>query len=130
MQVSATVNSIHDRLYLVRRVRPMATMAATICSRTEMIRRISKTMTAAFRPEGSGPVKIQNSREAEHAGAGFLLRQRRAGEKPEGTGLAAAIRTGDRMRDAPVSGRISRTGLRQGRPRAPYSAPRTSEAEE
>ena len=30
MHVRATVNSIHERLYLVRRIRPIATMAATI----------------------------------------------------------------------------------------------------
>ena len=35
MHVRATVNSIHERLYLVRRIRPIATMAATICSTTE-----------------------------------------------------------------------------------------------
>lgn len=45
MHVRATVNSIHERLYLVRRIRPIATMAATICSTTEMISRISITIS-------------------------------------------------------------------------------------
>ena len=44
MQVSATVNNIHDRLYLVRRVSPIATIAAMICRMTDMISSISLTI--------------------------------------------------------------------------------------